>query len=84
MVRVGVRHGVWGSNPKWSIRNRQVPLARSLPGGRGNIRTARRTAFDILVAAQKMADLDLHHKKQNKCAPRGVSKVCPISPSILR
>ena len=42
----------------------------------GNIHTARRTAFDILVAAQKMADLD----------PRGVSKVSPyfeVEESIL-
>ena len=43
-----------------------------------------RTASNILVAAQKMADLDLPHESQNKCVPRGVSKVCPISPCILR
>ena len=37
-----------------------------------------RTASDILVA-----DLDLPHKSQEKCVPKGVSKVCPIPPSIL-
>ena len=33
---------------------------------------------------KKLADLDLPHKSQEKCVPRGVSKVCPIPPSILK
>ena len=53
-------------------------------GPRGKIRTARRTASDILVAAPKMADLDLPHKSQENCVSRGVSEVFPIYTSILR
>ena len=41
------------------------------------IRTARCTASDILVAAQKTGR-SRPHKSQEECAPRGVSKVSPI------
>ena len=51
---------------------------------RGNIRTARARRLIFWRPRKKVADLDLPHNSQEKCVPRGVSKVCPISPSILR
>ena len=44
---------------------------------RGNIRTARARRLIFWLPRKKLADLDLPHKSQEECVPRGARKVYP-------
>ena len=70
---LGVPHRVPG------VPHRVLGVLRTVLGGSIRTARARRAARRPIFwwPRKKLADLDLPHKSQEECAPRGVSKVSP-------